>query len=94
MVESSSESVTVFIPPLLRSLAGGAECVVVAPGTLREVIEAINGQHTGLRNRLLTGDEIRPDLSVSVNDTVISRGLAEPVPPGCEVHFLPALGGG
>ncbi len=94
MAGGNSGAVTVFIPPLLRPLAEGAECVVVTPGTLREVIDAIEGQHAGLRAKLLTGGEIRPNLSVSINDTIISRGLEEPVPAGSEVHFLPALGGG
>lgn len=94
MADANQPSVIVFIPPLLRPIAGGAESALVPPGTLGEVIDAIEALHPGLRDGLCNADGIRPELSVSIGDAIVSRGLAEPIEAGLEVHFLPALGGG
>ena len=84
----------VFVPPLLRTLTGGNECVDIEGATLRDVVVALESAYPGLQAKLCNGDEIRPELSVSIDDAIVSTGLAEVVPPDCEIHFLPALGGG
>ncbi|MSR57758.1 MAG: molybdopterin synthase sulfur carrier subunit [Planctomycetaceae bacterium] len=85
---------TVFIPPLLRELTGGVDRVAVSGTTVRQVVAALNALYPGIRERLCTGDELRPGLSVAVNGAVSSLGLLQKVPDGSEVHFLPAVGGG
>lgn len=84
----------VFIPPMLRRLTGGANVADVPGQTLAEVIDQLEARFPGVRARICDGDDIRPELSVSIGDTIVSRGLAEPVDAEAEVHFLPALGGG
>jgi hypothetical protein len=37
---------------------------------------------------------LRPGLSIAINGTVSRMGLIQKIPPGAEVHFLPAPGGG
>ena len=86
--------VRVFIPPLLRSLTGGAGEVTAEGQTVRAVVEDLETRFPGLKERLCTGSSLRPGLAVSVNGTVSSLGLIQKVPDGCEVHFLPAIGGG
>ncbi|GAB4161365.1 MAG: hypothetical protein Tsb009_38630 [Planctomycetaceae bacterium] len=84
----------VFIPPLLRSLTGGVDIVEVDAGNVREVIEELENRFPGTRERLCVDGDLKPGLTVAVNETVSSRGMIEKTPPDCEVHFLPAIGGG
>lgn len=86
--------VTVFIPPLLRDLTAGAEQVETTGVTMRQVVNALDSQFPGMRDRLCEGDGLRPGISVAVNGTVSSLGLLQKIPDGAEVHFLPAIGGG
>lgn len=86
--------ITVYIPPLLRTLTEGAEQVEAAGATVRQVIASLDARFPGLRDRLCEEDSLRPGISVAVNGTVSSLGLLQKVPDGSEVHFLPAIGGG
>ena len=84
----------VFIPPLLRSLAGGASEVDVEGSSVRQVIAALDERFPGIRERLCEGDQLRPGLAVAVDGRMSSIGLLQKVGPESEVHFLPAIGGG
>lgn len=84
----------VWIPSLLRGLCGGQRQVRVAGATLREVIEALEAACPGVRERLLDGDRLRPELQLSVDGQVATLGLRQPVREESEVHILPAVGGG
>lgn len=85
---------TVWIPSLLRDLTGGRE-IVDAPGaTVRQVIAALDQAYPGIKDRLCESDSLRPGLAVAVDTQLARLGLAQPVAPGSEVHFLPAIGGG
>lgn len=85
---------TVFIPTQLRDLTDAAETVDVQGASVREVIAELERRFPGIRGRLCSGDQLSPALQVSVDGVISTRGLAAKVPPGSEVHFLPALGGG
>lgn len=84
----------VFIPPLMRSLTGGAEEVVVEGTNVRKVVEQLEIQFPGICRRLCDGDDLKPGLSVTVDGNVSSLGLLQNVDRNSEVHFLPAIGGG
>ncbi|HUE75919.1 MAG TPA: MoaD/ThiS family protein [Chloroflexota bacterium] len=84
----------VFIPSLLRGLAGGAQTVTVPGTTLRQVIQNLDAQHPGIGERLLEDDRINPALSVVVDGVTARMGLRQPVGENSEVHFLPAISGG
>jgi sulfur-carrier protein len=86
--------IKVFIPPLLRESTGGLDQVDVSAATVRQVVAALEAKFPGLRERLCTGESLRPGLAVAVNGTVSSLGLLQKVPDGSEVHFLPGIGGG
>ena len=84
----------VFIPPLLRPLAEGAEEVEVAGTTVRQVVENLNTRFPGIRERLCSEGELQPGLAVAVDGQISSLGLLQKVHPTSELHFLPAIGGG
>lgn len=84
----------VWIPPLLQRLAGGEERVIVPGRTLRQVVEGLEAAYPGFRERLCSGDEVRPEIAVVLDGEVCSRGLLEPVEEESEVHFVPAVSGG
>lgn len=85
---------TVFIPPLLRDLTRGTDQVETTGATVRQVVNALETQFPGIRERLCKDDALLPGISVAVNGTVSSQGLLQKVPEQAEVHFLPAIGGG
>jgi len=85
---------TVFIPAQMRDLTRGVAQVVVAGDTVGAVVDELETQFPGIRQRLCRGDSLAPGLQVSVDSTVTPRGLRSRLQPGSEVHFLPAFGGG
>jgi molybdopterin converting factor small subunit len=84
----------VWIPPLLRDLTGGRETADVPGSSVGEIIEALERQFPGVRDRLCAGGSLRPGLAVVVDGQVGRFGLLEPARPDSEVHFLPAIAGG
>jgi molybdopterin synthase sulfur carrier subunit len=84
----------VWIPPLLRDLTGGRESAS-APGTnVGQIIEALDQQFPGVRDRLCRGGVLRPGLAVVVDGQVGRFGLLETTAPDSEIHFVPAIAGG
>jgi molybdopterin converting factor small subunit len=63
--------------------------VVVAGDTVAAVVDELETQFPGIRQRLCRGDSLAPGLQVSVDSTVTLRGLRSRLQPGSEVHFLP-----
>ena len=88
---------TVFIAIPLRRLTGGQATVQVAGATLRQVIERLESSFPGIAERLVDADD--PDklavgLAAIVDGEATVLGLRQPLEPGSEVHFLPAIAGG
>jgi molybdopterin synthase sulfur carrier subunit len=90
-------SVTVRIPTILRTYTGGVAEVPAEGSTLAEVIEHLEGNHPGIRARVLdeTG-RLRRFINVYVNDDDVRMvgGLAAPTPSGASVSVIPAVAGG
>lgn len=84
----------VFIPALLRDLTGGQDRVQVDGHTIGAIIDALEQRFPGLKVRLCNGDRLRAGIAVAVGTGMASLGLQQVVPPGSEIHFLPAIGGG
>ncbi len=61
---------------------------------MRQVIEGLEIQCPGLRDRLIEGDRLRPNISVAVDGEITPLGLLEDVRPESEVHFVAAIKGG
>lgn len=90
-------SVKVRIPTPLRPVTGGVSEVGVDAASVREMIEALDSKHPGIRARICedTG-EIRRFVNVFVGDEDIRflQGLDTPLPEGASVSIIPAVAGG
>ena len=88
--------VTVFIPSMLRDLTGGEDRVEAEGGTVRQVIESLERQFPGVKERLVDPDQDRLNLRVAVAiDGQVNRlGLLARVEPNSEVTFVAAMSGG
>lgn len=84
----------VYIPSLMQGLTNGAHVVTVAGTTVREVVDNLEKEHPGTKERLVDRFRIKPNISVAVDGEVTPIGILEKVGENSEVHFLPAVGGG
>lgn len=85
----------VWIPSLMRKLTHGQDKVIVEGTTLREVIENLEVQFPGIKDRVVYEDyRIAPGLAVAIDGVVTEEGLRAQVSPGCEIHFVTAIAGG
>jgi len=84
----------VFIPTMLQSMTGGVKQVDFQASTVRQVIDQLDRLFPGMKDRLVEGGRIRPNLAVAVDGDVARLGLLEKVGENSEVHFVPAIGGG
>jgi sulfur-carrier protein len=88
--------ITVRIPTPLRTLTGGNEQVEVNGATLREVIDTLEKQHPGIRDRLLDDKGVRRFVNIYVGDEDVRflDGLETKLAAGTEVSIVPAIAGG
>ncbi len=83
----------VFLPQLLRPLAGGAASVPVEGATLREAVASLERLHPALKGRIVDADGLRPEVFLAVGGEE-AFGLDQAVAPEAEVHVMPAMAGG
>ena len=88
------EVAVVYIPTILSSLTGGKSPVEVEGTTVRQVIDNLERSWPGIRDRLVAGDRLRPNISVAVDGEISPLGLLERVSAKSEVHFVAAISGG
>ncbi|MGY8770532.1 MAG: MoaD/ThiS family protein [Pirellulales bacterium] len=86
--------VQIFIPAQLRAITKDVANIELDVSSLGELITQLQTQYPGIRDRLCEGDRIRATIQVSIDGTLTSQGMLAKIPPNCEVHFLPAMGGG
>ncbi len=89
-------SVTVSIPTILRPHTGGAKRVEADGSTLSEVIDDLDANHAGLKDRLIADGKLHRFVNIYVDDEDVrfSGGLATAVADGATVTILPAVAGG
>jgi molybdopterin converting factor small subunit len=87
---------TVRIPTPLRTLTGGEEQLDVPGATLREVIDTLEKQHPGIRDRLLDDKGVRRFVNIYVGDEDVRflDGLETKLSSSTEVSIVPAIAGG
>ena len=85
---------TIFIPAQLRILTAGTDKLEMYVHNVREVIDQLEQQFPGIRDRLCQEDQISPSLQVSIDSVITSRGMIAKIQPNSEVHFIPAIAGG
>ena len=84
---------TVIIPALLRQLTDGQDRTTATGSTLGDIVNDLERQFPGFRGPVVEDGDISGSIAVSIDGEIITGGLPEPVPPNCELHFVPASGG-
>jgi MoaD family protein len=89
-------AITVRIPTPLRTLTGGDEQVQATGSTVKDVVEDLEKNHPGMRERLLDDKGVRRFVNIYVGDEDIRflDGLETSLKDGDEVSIVPAIAGG
>jgi molybdopterin synthase sulfur carrier subunit len=90
-------STVVRIPTPLRRITGGQDKVTANGNNLREVIDSIDGQFDGIKERMCDDSgELRNFVNVYVNgeDVRFLDGLNTEINTGDEISIVPAVAGG
>lgn len=84
----------IWIPALHRDLTNGVDRVKVEGTSVKEVLDTLNAQFPGLRDRLCDENGIRPSIAVAIDGVVTRKGLRQKLEAPSEIHFVPAMSGG
>ena len=90
-------SVMVRIPTPLRRMTGGADKVELEVSDLAQMIERLESDYPGFKERLLDEDgELRYFVNIYVNgeDIRFDQGLKTGIKSGDEISIVPAVAGG
>ena len=93
-------SIEVRIPTILRTYTGGEKAVTADGATLAALIEDLEANHPGLKDRLVEdkngADDLRRFVNIYINDEDVRflGGLEAPLSDGDQVVVLPAVAGG
>ncbi|WP_300679105.1 MoaD/ThiS family protein [Nocardioides sp.] len=89
-------SIEVRIPTILRTYTGGEKAVSGEGATLAALIDDLEANHPGLKDRLLADGELRRFVNVYINDEDVRflGALEAPLKDGDNVVVLPAVAGG
>ena len=91
-------AVVVHLPGALLPFADGQSRIVLEAGPdVAAALRALYELHPGLRDRIQNErGELRQHVNVFVDSDNVRdlAGLATPLPPGAELHILPAVSGG
>lgn len=89
-------AIDVRIPTILRTYTGGEKVVTGEGSTLAELIDNLEANHPGIKERLIDGTELRRFVNVYVNDEDVrfTGSLETTLDDGDEVVVLPAVAGG
>ncbi len=93
-------TIEVRIPTILRTYTGGEKAVPAAGATLQALIDDLEGNHPGIKERLVELKDDLPELrrfvNIYVNDEDVRflGGLEAELSDGDQVVVLPAVAGG
>ena len=89
-------AIEVRIPTILRTYTDGEKSVTGEGANLSALIDDLEGNHPGLKDRLLDGADLRRFVNVYVNDEDVwfLGGLEAELSDGDQVVVLPAVAGG
>jgi len=93
-------AIEVRIPTILRTYTGGEKAVDASGGTLGAVIDDLEGNHPGIKERLIDtkdgSSDLRRFINIYVNDEDVRfiGGLEAELKDGDQVVVLPAVAGG
>jgi molybdopterin synthase sulfur carrier subunit len=84
----------VWLPSLLRDLANGQRAISIKGDTVRQVIENLESQYPGIKERLCDGEHLRASISIVVDGHTSTLKLRHRLHESSEVHFVISISGG
>ena len=89
-------AIEVRIPTILRTYTGGEKAVTAEGATLAALIDDLEVNHPGIKERLMEDGELRRFINIYVNDEDVRfiGGLEAGLADGDSVVVLPAVAGG
>jgi sulfur-carrier protein len=89
-------AIEVRVPTILRTYTGGEKAVSAKGDSLGAVIDDLETNHPGVKERLVEGGDLRRFINVYVNDEDVrfTGGLQTSLSEGDTVVILPAVAGG
>lgn len=89
-------AIEVRIPTILRTYTDGQKAVEGAGATVGDLFTDLESRHTGIRDRLVDGGELRRFVNVYLNDEDVRflDGISTKLSDGDSVTILPAVAGG
>ncbi len=89
-------AIEVRIPTILRTYTGGEKSVTAQGDSLAKLIDDLEANHPGIRERLIDGEDLRRFVNIYVNDEDVRflGGLEATLSDGDQVVILPAVAGG
>ena len=89
-------AIEVRVPTILRTYTGGEKAVSAKGDSLGALIDDLETNHPGVKERLVEGGDLRRFINVYVNDEDVrfTGGLQTSLGDGDTVVILPAVAGG
>ena len=89
-------AIEVRVPTILRTFTDGEKAVSARGQSLGAVIDDLESNHPGIKERLVEDDDLRRFINVYVNDEDVrfTGGLKTSLSDGDAVVILPAVAGG
>lgn len=89
-------AIEVRIPTILRTYTDGQKAVEGSGDTLADLFADLESRHTGIRERLVDGEQLRRFVNVYLNDEDVRflEGISTKLADGDSVTILPAVAGG
>jgi sulfur-carrier protein len=89
-------AIEVRIPTILRPYTDGAKAVDARGESLSALIDDLEANHPGLKDRLIDNGDLRRFVNVYINDEDVRfiGGLEAELSDGDQVVVLPAVAGG
>ncbi len=72
----------------LKQFAGGTTELDLEADTVQQLFRELAERYPGIKPHLEEG------LAVAIDGQIYQEAWLQPIPPGSEVHLLPAIGGG
>lgn len=89
-------AIEVRIPTILRTYTDGEKSVTAEGATLTALIDDLEANHPGIKERLIDNGDLRRFVNVYINDEDVRfmGGLDAELSDGDQVVVLPAVAGG
>jgi sulfur-carrier protein len=89
-------AIEVRVPTILRTYTGGEKAVSAKGDSLGAVVDDLESNHPGIKERLVENGDLRRFINVYVNDEDVrfTGGLQTSLSDGDAVVILPAVAGG